>query len=100
MSSPVKLFEEKRDSIRRQIQTAAILLLENGADYEVVCVDLSNSGALLQATQTIPNHSVGVLTIYCGDDSTDDLKVEITVCRVEQRSDSDYQLGVLINKYL
>lgn len=100
MSSPAREFQEKRDFIRMQIQSPATLQLENGTEYEVTCVDLSSSGAQLQSNQTIPNNSVGNLTIRSGGGNTSNLVVEVTVCRVEAKAESDHQVGVLINKYL
>lgn len=100
MSSLAREFQEKRDFIRMQIQTPATLLLENGSEYELICMDLSSSGAQLQSDNKIPNNSVGNLTILSGGGNTSNLEVEVTVCRVEKSSEDDYQVGVLINKYL
>ncbi len=100
MSSLAREFQEKRDFIRMQIQTSANLQLENGSEYEVICMDLSSSGAQLQSSKSIPNNSVGNLTIRSGGGNTSNLEVEVTVCRVEACGENDYQVGVLINRYL
>lgn len=100
MSNLAREFQEKRDFIRMQIQTSATLELENGTEYEVTCMDLSSSGAQLQSKQIIPKNSVGNLTIRSGGGNTSNLVVEVTICRVERQNEDEYQVGVLINKYL
>lgn len=100
MSNLAREYKEKRDFIRMQIETPATLQLENGNEYSVICMDLSSSGAQLQSTQAIPNNSVGKLSICSGGGSTSNLDVEVTVCRVQMSEENNYQVGVLINRYL
>lgn len=100
MSNAAREYQEKRDFIRMQIETPATLQLENGNEYPVFCVDLSSSGAQLQSSQAIPSNSVGKLSICSGGGNTSNLDVEVTVCRVQMSEQNDYQVGVLINKYL
>ncbi|MFY9180332.1 MAG: PilZ domain-containing protein [Venatoribacter sp.] len=100
MSVSSRDYSEKRDFIRMQVSSPAVIALNDGSRYNLNCTDLSSTGAQLVASQPLPLNQTAQLTISSGGGSTRDLEAEVTICRVGQSEDGSYQIGVSIDKYL
>lgn len=100
MSSLAREFQEKRNFIRMSVSTPATLTLEDGTAYELICMDLSSSGAQLQSSKPIAINQPGTLVISSGGGSTDNLSVAVTTCRLREEGSNSFQVGVIIDKYL
>lgn len=74
---------EKRDFIRMQIEAKATLTL-NGKTFDVVCRDLSSTGARFQCSERvdIDEGTTAQLEIASGGGSTAPLEAAIEVVRV------------------
>lgn len=99
MSSLTREFQEKRNFIRMSVSTAATLELEDGSTHELICNDLSSSGAQLQSNKPIALNQKGKLTVSSGGGSTDNLIVGVTTCRLREEENNTFQIGVIIDKY-
>lgn len=100
MSSLAREFQEKRNFIRMSVSTPATLTLADGSQHQLICNDLSSSGAQLQSSKPIALNQSGTLVISSGGGSTDNLTVLVTTCRLKEESANNFQIGVIIDKYL
>lgn len=100
MSSLAREYQEKRDFIRMSVATPATLTLNDGTIHTLTCNDLSSSGAQLQSDKPVAINQSGKLVIASGGGSTEDLEVEVSICRLREETSGSFQIGVIIDKYL
>lgn len=93
-------FQEKRDFIRMNVNTKADLILQDGTSFKVTCEDLSSTGLKIKAEESIANGVNATIHINSGGGETNDLKAEVKICRVEEVSENQYDVGAEIIKYL
>lgn len=100
MSGLARDYLEKRDFIRMQIAAPATLVLQDGSEHQLTCLDLSSSGAQLQHSEHLAEQESGILTINSGGGQTSALQADVTVCRVQEAGPDDYRIGLTINRFL
>lgn len=99
MSVSARDYAEKRNFIRMQVHTPATLTLNDGSEYDLLCIDLSSSGAQLEGNKVISEQAEGQLCIQSGGGTTAPLLAEVAVCRV-QTIDDKVRIGVNIKRFI
>lgn len=99
MTGNARSFQEKRDYIRMQMDTPAVITA-NDKQHPGRCLDLSSSGIQFKSSQAIEVNSQIRLDIQDGIGNVDGLTVIATILRVNLLEDDTYRYGACIDSYL
>ncbi|MDA8484173.1 PilZ domain-containing protein [Pseudomonas resinovorans] len=88
-------YSEKRDFIRMQVQTKAILE-HAGQQYPVLCLDLSSSGMQLEADVALAVGDRVRVLIPSGHSALKGLEADAEVVRIGEGSNGRHTLGLAI----
>ncbi|WP_304638524.1 PilZ domain-containing protein [Pseudomonas sp.] len=98
MSFHDQQYNEKRDFLRMQIETAAVLrLIALGEAIDVVCQDLSSQGVQLKADREVVPGTTVELSIPSPTPGLQGLEATGTVVRCSAAETGGYSIGLQFN---
>lgn len=90
-------FEEKRNFIRMQMDSAAKLTIDGSQTLDVTCHDLSASGLSLLASEPVQLETEVSVTIPSPNAQFQAMHSSGKVIRCDKQSEHQYQIGVEIS---
>lgn len=99
MSERLRDYDEKRDFIRMNLNSEAVLRF-NDQTVSAVCIDLSSTGMQVRAASRLAEGQQAEVEIDSQHNSLSGLKAVVTVVRCEPSDNNEYILGMHIDKML
>lgn len=87
-------YEEKRNFIRMTMNASAVVTINGEKTVEVTCIDLSAGGMSISAGQPIAVGTEVHVNIASPNEQFNAMDADGTVIRCDQKSETDYEMGV------
>lgn len=99
MSEQLRNYEEKRDFMRMDINSEAVLRI-HGESYPATCIDLSSTGVRLQVSSPAAVGDEVEVEIISSHSSLSSFRASATVVRCEAASADAQVLGLQVKQIL